>query len=198
MAKPVTETAFTPLELMAHLFFRPGPLLIYKPMQNFTGNALKVEYRLPPTFENGFLKAPKPKDTGAFVVWAKQKAENNERGDPQFDWDNGITVKLGMPDITGILYGIECRYYKRKLYAREKNKETGKWQEVETNAVKAFHKFEDDNAALTYQLQPKGAIWGVTKPGKITGSISISLQEEIALRAYLQMMLQAMLLIGKR
>lgn len=165
----------------------PAPLVFYKPMKDGTGRALKVQIRLQPQFKGSFVRA-----AGAvFLEWVPQKPSRDDDGNAQFDWENPLTAKLGIPDLTSLLYAIRCRVLRVPVSAKD------------PAAVSLFHKFEDkaggeQTTVIKYELQKTNAILSISKSKTERSSISLTLQEELALELYLQHALQWSMFTGKR
>lgn len=165
----------------------PAPIVFYKPLKDGTGRALRVQIRLRPTFRGNI-----PRAAGAvFLELAAQKSERDANGNALFDWENTLTAKLGVPDLTGILYAMRCRVLRIPV------------SEKDSASISLFHQFKDaegseQSTVIKYELQKDRAMLSVSKSKTVRSSIGLTLQEEVALEAYLQHALQWAMFTGKR
>jgi len=168
------------------LYFAPAACQFYKPSQSGGGHALTVQVRMSPEFKGKFVRAT----GGVFFGLAPQKPEKDPKGNALFDWDNALTAKLGIADLSQLLYAMRCRILRIPV------------SDKDPGACNLFHKFQvngvDHTTAIKYELQKTGAILGMSKSKTERGSISLTLPEELVLELYLQHALHLCLLTGKR
>lgn len=188
------------LHALLGLQLRPSALKVYKPsLKDLSGTALALNLRLEPVFgegkEGATYVSKKDSDGGLFLELAPQATMKAADTDPKFAWNDpkGITMKLGVPDITKLLTAIRCRWSKRLTpeSMRAKGDEKG-------NTVSMFHKTPTGSAVLTYTLDEKGAFINVSKSAEHKRSIRIDIGEELQLEAYLAHALQMFQLVGMR
>jgi len=171
--------------------FSPEAMYVYKPRQDGSGAALKLDLRLTPSFnEKGFVHKV---EGGLYLELAAQTGKG-EDGYARFGWqeDSRLTAKLGIPDISAILLALRTvRIIGKKVpeAIRAKN-------DTEGTTVGLFHKFEKDTTAIDLKFAADGSFIRVSKSKDWHRSIKLTLSEEIVVEAYLQKALQAFLAAG--
>jgi hypothetical protein len=176
------------LTRMAELRHRPRELYVYKPRQDGSGTALKVQLRLVPTFHDKGWVADVA--GGLFIEMAPQLPAKGADGFARFDWasdGNKITAKLGVPDITAILVGIREVRFRGKPTPKSTRTKT---DEVGTT-VSLFHKFGESSTGIALQFSADATEILVSKSKELRRGIKLTLQEEVALEAYLRKALDA-------
>jgi hypothetical protein len=187
--KPVNRS-----DVLSELQLRPRDLRFYKP-KNGQGAAVKFDLRLVPLVKVGATGDTYVKSVsgGLFLEMARELPSKDAEGNATFGWDEAntrITGKLGLPDVTSLLTAVRCRYAKRLLpdsYGFEGG-----------DSVKLFHKFGDETTAIRYTLAPDGAFLHISKSKELQRKVKLSLQEELAMEAYLQHALNMFVLMGVR
>ncbi len=94
---------------------KPEPFKLYKANKNNTGAALQLDL-------NTYKKA-------VFLDCAKQKAER------VFDWDNKLTMKLSIQDISKILSVLENKVGTTKLFHQPSKGEYENTKNVKNNVL---------------------------------------------------------------
>ncbi len=186
-------------QLQTGLMLTPESLKVYKPTRSGSGAAIKFDLRLVPKW--GKPKS-KPGDGptipfvesvggGMFMELARQVGEKD--GHAVFGWqkpDQVIVVKLGLPDLSAILCGIECRWSKRALVNPKKNT---------NDTVGLFHQTPGGGTkAIDYKLVGDGAIIRVSQGKGDYISIKLSLAEELQMRVYFEHAMKMLMLTGMR
>lgn len=176
---------------IANLQLNPAPICFYKPKQDGTGVAMKLDLRLKPTFGDGEFVSEV--DGGLFLELVAQSGKD-DRNNPTFGWkdnDKRITAKLGLPDISGMLYAIRTTRVLGKKLPPTKNDDSGA-------LLVMFHKYEEESTIIKMKFEAKGTVIEISKSKENRRSIMLSLSEEIELQSYLQHSLGAFHLVGKR
>jgi hypothetical protein len=179
--KVMEQLAF--LTRMIELRHRPREMYVYKPRQDGSGTALKVQLRVIPEFPPDKTYISKV-DGGLFLELAPQLGEKGPDGFARFDWatdGHKITAKLGVPDITTILVGIREVRYRGKATP----KSTRTKSDTDGTTVSMFHKFEASTTSIALKFEADATILYVSKSKDVKQSIKLTLQEERALEAYL-------------
>lgn len=180
------------------LALQPCSILWYKPNKKLTGTALRIDVRLAPKYnDKGYIEAATKDDGGVFAVIAKQKDALDDNGNANFDWDGGMTVKLGRPDLSNILFAIQSRRFRKGTIPGGKVDKDG------NNSVEMIHKFAKSTGPATttiigYKLLDDGAFFTVSKSATERSAVKLSLVEELELELYLTNALNAAHAVGKR
>lgn len=175
---------------LVNLQLCPQAMYVYKPRGDGAGNALKLELRLTPSWnEKGYLDST---EGGLFLELATQIGKGDD-GYARFGWKESLVAKLGVPDVTAFLTSIRAvRYLGGDVPAalRPKKDDTGM-------VVGLFHKFESGTTAIGMKFEGDGSYVSVSKSKEQRASIRLTLSEELQLEYYLQMALRAFHLVGK-
>lgn len=205
------------IERLVGLYLRPGPALVYKPNERdpSKGAALKLEYRAAPNFnERGFLiRQDKENRGGLFLELAAQTGLDANQN-AAFNWERKegvgtptelITVKLGMPDITAMLYayrllrGNSAATLPEVYRVSRKNQQTNQWEKEPTGKVLGLtHKYENDTTFIEWGFSERGSLIRVSKSAKLRRLVSLALHEEIMVERMLERALDVYLDVGLR
>lgn len=176
---------------------RPEPIVFFKPSKGdpSKGVAAKFNLRLTPSYdaEKGYLEGV---EGGLFVDLVGQGPEKN--GFPTFRWTEKaavVTAKLGLKDVSSIrtairdfrVRGVEVATY---LRGRKSPK---------PNQVSLFHQHEaSGTTGITYTFEAESSFLAVSKSAEQRKSVSLTLDEELALDAYLEQAIRAFIMLGVR
>lgn len=171
--------------------FSPEAMYVYKPRQDGSGAALKLDLRLTPSFnEKGFVHKV---DGGLYLELAAQTGKGDD-GYARFGWqeDSRLTAKLGVPDISAILLALRTvRVVGKKIPEGIRAK-----TDTEGTTVGLFHRFDKDTTAIDVKFAADGSFIRISKSKEWYRSIKLTLSEELVVEAYLQKALQAFLAAG--
>lgn len=179
--------------------FSPQPHIIHKPNGKGNGQALKIQMRMNPVFvetpDGGFFDREANKQGGLFVEIAPQGPKVGDF--PTFLWkdrEQVVRAKLGIPDITGLLTAIrEWRELTHDVPPYLQGRADPK-----SNQVSLFHKYNSGSTIITYTFDEQQSILRISKGKDRARSIALTLGEELLLKRYLDMALEAHLRVGKR
>ena len=175
------------------LILSPEPAYVYKPRQDGSGAALKLDLRLKPVYnDKGYIQAV---EGGLFLELAAQTGKG-EDGYARFGWQDAgrLTAKLGVPDISALLLGFRyVRHLEKKLPEAIRSK-----GDQEGTTLGLFHRFGEATTAIDIKFTGDGSFVRVSRSKTSYRSIKLSLTEELAVETYLQMALRAFLSVGAR
>lgn len=183
------------------LLLNPRPLVVYKPRPEPTGAALKVGYRVaratkddgsPATYFTG----------GCFLEIVPQIPSENEFA--AFDWKGtgGLTVKLGLPDLSAMLLAYrKVRDQGSEIPERYRpvtRGANGKFVPDDSGMQLALvHKNQEVATVIKWSFDAsKGSFLEITRGKGNRRSISLTLSEELLLVEYLKHALSALVLAG--
>lgn len=177
----------------------PEELLIYKPQSDVSkGSAGKWKFSLGPVInEKGYIEKV---NGGFFVDIAPQVKSDGQFA--KFDWNEKITAKLGLPDISAMLLALRLVRNGQPIPTnlRPLVKVDGKWTPIEdATQLQLIHKSnfkdEDKTTIIGWRFSDRGSLFNIKqKAGQRT--ISLTLTEEVQLEAYLKLALDAFLITG--
>lgn len=177
---------------LVNLQLCPQAMYVYKPRGDGAGNALKLELRLTPSWnEKGYIEET---EGGLFLELATQTGKGDD-GYARFGWKESLVAKLGIPDITAFLASIRAvRYLNGEVPTalRPKKDDTAPGM-----IVGLFHKFESGTTAIGMKFDTEGSFVSVSKSKEQRASIKLTVSEEVQFESYLQMALRAFHLVGK-
>jgi hypothetical protein len=165
-------------------WLNPGALVVYKPRNATDGAALRVQLRLEPTFsDQGRLRGA---TGGLFLDVVPQSGRD---AFARFAWDQPLTAKLGLTDVSTILVGLRAQSSSGALPVSLQYK-------GDPNQLVLFHKFAAGSTVVQLTWQPDGLVVQVSKSRELRRSIKLALHEVLQLETYLQQVFKAMLLVG--
>lgn len=177
---------------------RPEPVTFFKPQKNGNGVAARFNLRLQPKYveeeKGGYLDEV---EGGLFVDLVAQ-GDTNAQGFPTFKWQDAASIvraKLGLVDVTNLLAAIRdfrVRGVEVATYLRGRDK-------AKNNVVSLFHQTDQSGTTgISYEFGPESSVLAISKSRDLRKSVSLTLGEEVALVAYLELALRAFLLLGVR
>jgi len=179
--------------------FSPAPYLVYKPMKNGSGQAMKAQLRLDPnwveTDSGGYFE--RPKDQGLFVEIAPQEG-TGEGGFAKFGWNSPglVRCKWGLVDVTKWITAYrDVRFMNGEVPFAYR---PGPDRNASPNVLSSFHKYGPNSTAINYTFEPTRSILRISKSKDLARSIALDLNEEVGLAAYLELSLNAFLRVGIR
>lgn len=182
------------------LEFSPKALVLYKPNPRAKekGRAAKFSYRVRPVVnDKGYTNY----DAAFFAEIVPPDMSKNGKY-VEFDWSSdgaGLSVKLGLPDISAFLLGYREVRLKNGTVPpgiRPIVKTDAGWvPSSEGNSVGLVHKFEDTMTTIKWTFHPeKGSLFEISRGRDEKQVISMNLQEEIQVIAYLELGMKALLM----
>lgn len=181
------------------LEFNPRPLVIYKPNPKAKAKsaAAKFGYRVKPfTDDKGYQRF-----VASFFAEIVPPDMTKNGQYIEFDWkgEQGLSAKLGLPDLSAMLLGYrEVRIKGGEVPPSIRpivKTDTGWGPETKGNAVGLVHKFEDTMTTIKWSFHPeKGSLFEIARGRDNKFVISLTLQEEVQLVAYLELGLKALLM----
>lgn len=177
---------------------QPEPLVFFKPKKSGDGLAAKFNLRLKPAWKERDGKEWLDEVEGGLFVDLVAQGPQNAAGFPTFKWDDKaslVTAKLGMKDAASLrvaIRDVRVRGVEVPNYLRGKDK-------AKADLVSIFHQHESSGTSgITYQLGPESSFLAVSKSKDLRRSVSLTLDEELALDAYLEGAIRAFILLGVR
>lgn len=203
---PISDMSQNPKEQvnaiyrMLSLDYNPAPLYVYKPRNDGSGVALKLNLRLQPEFAseegNEFVKDV---DGGLFMEIVSQAGKTEDGKYATFAWSDEskkVTAKLGLNDQLAFLTAYrEVRFaggeVPPSLRPKQENEHTA-W------TVSRFHKFGKGSTAINYRFGTPNSNIGISKSATQRKQIALSEVEELQVMKYLELSLEAYLKLGIR
>lgn len=176
---------------------RPEPLTFFKPNKKdpSRGVAAKFNLRLRPVWKAD-AEFVEEVEGGLFLDLVAQGPMKGEF--PTFAWTDKntlVTAKLGLKDVSSIRASIRDfrgRGVPIATYLRNR-------KDPKENQLSLFHQHESSGTTvINYQFEAESSFLSVSKRADLRRSVSLTLDEELALDAYLEQALKAFILVGLR
>jgi hypothetical protein len=162
-------------------------LRLYRPSPKGTGTALKLEVRLAPQYHaKGYVESV---DGGVFLELARQAGQDGA-GNATFAWTEALRAKLGLADLTALLACL------RATWAGWEQLPGTKPDRPSQRAL--FHKTEAGSTIIDYSRVDGGAFLRISKSADQKVAHRLSMEDLIAVEAYLALALDAVLRLGVR
>lgn len=169
---------------------RPEPIKFYKPLKSGDGRAASFNLRLKPTYKpEGYVESI---EGGLFVDLVAQGGKN-EAGFDVFKWNEPITAKLGLADVSNWLAGASSYRKSGEVPAYLRGK-AGK-----PDVLTLFHKSDTSGTTgIAVQFTADGSNIRLSKSAERWLSIRLTLSEEIVLHRFLELALDSFIRVGAR